>query len=295
MAYVLSLRRVSSILLTFVLPACASEPPNVFTYGPSDGSGTAAPAVAAESPESVASSMRDDLQCSREVSKLSSEASQTERAWQLLRACAAMDKFRDLKLALRPTFSGKVRALGAEESARFLTQLIAIRGANFRRDLKVIQAEGFSIHALEPACEEPDRHRGKLVTFHAVALGDGSSASSVKFAEIDKVTEDLYAHGDSDLAQGTAQSEAGRRSNPKDRSGQVWIKAGSQSSGYLTGRTVIANVDGALRRRLSSNNEYVLVGVLQSVRRLVVEGEPTQEARVVLIDAFPPGVETPEF
>lgn len=277
------------------MPSCASEPKHIFTYGSSEDAAASIPSPAPESPESIASALRDDLECSREVRRLATQRAEEDRAWDLLRACLAMDKFRDLKLALSPPLLRRSQLLGNIEQARLFAQLVATRGANFRRDLRLLEAEGVAIHSLEEVFNKPERHRGALVTFHAVMVPEGSSPSRVQLAEVDKLTADLYAPRHSDRAEGSVQSQAGRSSNPVDRYGREWVKAGSQNFGHFTGRQAIGSVDSKLRRRLSAANEYVVVGVLQSVRGFVKDGEPRQEARLKLIDAFPPGVETPEF
>lgn len=225
----------------------------------------------------IARKMKDDVQCLRAIKNLAYRSKKS--AFVLLRACAEQGKFRSISFLLQPPYVDYARALKRGTRLRFISKLLAVRGANLRNDIPRLASGGLDITALPEALRSPQRYRGRAVIFIGhIEKRTRSRGSNYTFeiSELRSATEDrrrtMYV------------DEWGRR-----YSGREKIKVGSVDR-LVPSDWVVYGKSKKLFPEARGGRELVFLAVFNEVK-----SEENMLAEVKLVEAYPRGFKMPDF
>jgi hypothetical protein len=250
------------VLLSWGL-GCATPAPEIAPDPP--------PPIAERPPEKkrplrvkeLAARMRDDIECEQAVVNL--EKRSPKVAWALLRACVDQDKFRNLRRLLDAPWRKQLEAMKEWDRHRLLGHVVAIRGADFDTDLRLLGAAGFEISALRAAIDRPSDFRAKPVIFRGYVRSrrlEKDGAIAMVIGEVGRYTVDKKV----------------------EYLGELY-KYGSVEGRALTGVEVETRV-GPLPMLVREGNEFVFLALVRSIRKSVPQVEIVDVYRrgVILLD-----------
>jgi hypothetical protein len=210
--------------------------------------------VATATPEERAATMPNDQACVRAHTE-QDKGGDPSGAFQLLRACAAVGKWRDLRRALSPPINQHLAKLSEPEALTLLYRIIANRGGIFESDVPLTQRWSWGLHYLAEGFGDDPLPKDAWVVFRTDAAEAKRGKNALTLVELVRSAKD------------------------------------SKASFSESGRVIIAKNPGALL--IPEEGELIVLARLEKVVANNRDGYP--EARVSLVEVMRPGLIAPDL
>jgi hypothetical protein len=176
-------------------PVVADEPAPIAAVGP----------VASAHNNSVVINARDFVsagQCASAAQELFARA--PKPGWALLVACVGRADFNDLEALVDEPWANELRKrTRAAEGAQLVARVIARRGGNIDRDLRVCRRAGLRLYSLRAALADPEAMMGGFVVMRA-SIADARRVRGARAVELDEtrpMTDDDIFFADDELVR----------------------------------------------------------------------------------------------